>query len=353
VATWRWVFYINLPFGFLAVIAMLVAVGPLRPAVRGRFDYLGAGLLSGWVAALMFALVQVSDSGWAWTDPRVVGFLVSAGVLFSLFLWVETGSPHPLVPLHLFRQRVVAASGGAMFFTGIVFSSMLTFLSVLVGIVLLHDGPNATSDVRDIIYFFAIPLILGAAASGQILTRVSYRNLVAPGLAVAAAAGLLLTRLTASTPLWVLAYGFIPVGGIALPLIPMGFGLGLSLAGTTIAVQNSARSAEVGAAIGITRFMQSFGGALGISLLTVFLTSRYAALSSGATTPAAFLSALLTTYSEIFLLIAISIFVAFIFSLFLVGRVPRTALTPQERGPPPLGDLRRAADPAPLPSEVG
>ena len=88
-------------------------------------------------------------------------------------------------------QRIIAAASGMMFFTGIVFSSLLTFLSVFVGIVLLHSGPNATSDVRDIIYFLAVPLILGAGLSGQILTRVSYRNVIAPGLAVASIAALL------------------------------------------------------------------------------------------------------------------------------------------------------------------
>ncbi|MGC2288972.1 MAG: MFS transporter [Thermoplasmata archaeon] len=344
VTSWRWVFYINLPFGALAVIAMLVAVGPLRPATRGPFDYVGTGLLSGWVAALMLALVQVSDSGWAWTDPRIIALLTVAVVLFAIFIREELRSAHPLVPLHLLRQRVIAASGGAMFFTGVVFSSLLTFLSLLVGLVLLHDGPNATADVRDIIYFLAVPLILGAALSGQILNRVSYRNLIAPGLAAAGAAGLLLTHLTPSTPIWVLAYGFLPVGGIALPLIPMGFGLGLSLAGTTIAVQNEAPPAEVGGAIGITRFLQSLGGALGISLLTVFLTWRNGVLSAGATTPTAFLSALVTSYSEVFLVLAVSILIAFVFSLFLVGRVPQPTDVAKERGPPPTVDLLAAAE---------
>jgi EmrB/QacA subfamily drug resistance transporter len=332
--TWRWVFYINLPFGFLAVISMLVAVGPLRPAVRGAFDYLGTVLLSGWVAALMFALVQVSDSGWAWTDPRIIGLLAGAFILFGTFVWHESRSPHALVPLHLLRQRVVAASGGAMLFTGIVFSSMLTFLSLLVGLVLLHDGPNSTADVRDIIYFLAIPLIIGAASSGQILSRVSYRALVAPGLGVAGVVGLLLTHLTPSTPLWVFAYGFLPVGGIALPLIPMGFGLGLSLAGVTIAVQNEAPPEEVGAAIGITRFLQSLGGALGISLLTVFLSWRIGVSTSGATSAAAVESGLVTAYSQVFLVIAVCILIAFAFSLFLTGRVPQTPESPQKESPP-------------------
>ena len=329
VTTWRWVFYINLPFGILAVFVLLATVGPLRPARPGRFDSPGAVLLSGWVGALMLALVQVSDAGWAWSDPRIVGLLIAAVVLFAAFLGWELRTSEPLVPLRLLRRRVIAASSGAMLFTGVVFSALITFLSVFVGIVLLHSGPNAAGDVRDIIYFLAVPLILGAALSGQILTRVSYRNVVAPGLLVAGLVGFLLTNLTSSVPLWLLAFGFLPVGGIVLPLIPMGFGLGLGLSATTIAVQNEAPTAEVGAAIGLTRFFQSLGGALGISLLTVFQTWRYQQLAAGVTTPGGLTDAIVTTYDEIFLILTLCILIAFVFSLFLKGRVPTGTSAPR------------------------
>jgi EmrB/QacA subfamily drug resistance transporter len=334
VTTWRWVFYINLPFGIMAMAVLLLAVGPLRPTAPGRFDRPGAVLLTGWVGTLMVALVQVADAGWAWTDPRIAALLVAAVVLFGTFLWWEMRCPEPLVPLRLLGQRVLAASSGTMLFTGVVFSSLITFLSVFVGIVLLHDGPNSAAHVRDIIYFLAVPLVLGAALSGQLLTRVSYRNLIAPGLALAGVTGFWLTNMTAATPLWNLAWGFLPVGGIALPLIPMGFGLGLSLAGTTIAVQNESPAAEVGAAIGITRFLQSLGGALGISLLTVFESWRFQTLSAGATSPGAIETALVTTYNELFLILALCILLAFAFGLFFVGRVPRTPTgSPKPNGP--------------------
>ncbi|MFY9717463.1 MAG: MFS transporter [Thermoplasmata archaeon] len=332
VTTWRWVFYINLPFGILAVLVLLFAVGPLRSNAPGRFDFPGALLLSGWVGALMFALVQVADAGWAWTDPRIVGLLAGAILLLGAFLWWELRADEPLVPLRLLRQRVIAASSGTMLFSGIVFSSLITFLSVFVGIVLLENGPSATGDVRDIIYFLAVPLILGAALGGQLLLRLSYRNMIASGLAAAGVVGLLLTQVSSSTPLWVLYEGFLPVGGLALPLLPMGFGLGLSLSGVTIAVQNESPAAEVGAAIGLTRFLQNLGGAVGISLLTVFETWRAGVLSAGATTPAELQNALVTTYDKIFLVLAVCILIAFGFSLFFVGHVPRTRAEDPEQG---------------------
>ena len=333
VTTWRWVFYINLPFGVAAIAITFFAIGPLRPAVSGAFDTAGAALLSSWVGALMFALVQVSDAGWAWTDPRTAGLLAGAVVAFALFLWWELRNPQPLVPLRLLGQRVIGASSGIMLFTGVVFSSAITFLSVFVGIVLLHQGPDAAARVRDIIYFFAVPMIVGAAVSGQLLTRLSYRTVVAPGLLVAGFAGFLLTQLSPTVPLWVLAFGFVPVGGIALPLIPMGFGLGLTLAGSQVAVLNEAPKESVGAAVGLTRFFQSLGGALGISLLTVFASWRYQTLSSGAQSASAFANALVSSYNEVFLVLAVCILIAFGFGLFLVGKQRSAAPSEPETAP--------------------
>jgi EmrB/QacA subfamily drug resistance transporter len=328
VTTWRWVFYINLPFGILAMLVLILFVGPLRATGGGKFDVPGAVLLTGWVGALTFALVQVSNAGWAWTYPPTIALLASSLVLFALFLAWELRIEEPLVPLRLLGHRVIAASSGAMLFTGVVFSSFITFLSILVGIVILDNAPNSAAIVRDIIYFLAIPLIVGAVVSGQLLTRVSYRNLIAPGLLLASISAFFLTDLTTTTPFWTISDRVLLVGGMAVPLIPLGFGLGISLSGTTIAVQNEAPPDEVGAAIGITRFLQSLGGAIGISLLTVFASWRFGVLSAGATTPAAIEAAEVATYNEVFLVLAACIVAAFVSSLFFVGRVPKASAAP-------------------------
>jgi EmrB/QacA subfamily drug resistance transporter len=338
VTTWRWVFYINLPFGLLALIILLVAVGPLEPKVRGRYDIPGTVLLTAWVGALMVALVQVAEAGWAWTSPIVMGLLASSVVTLVLFLWWELRIPEPLVPLRLLRQRVIGAASGTTLFTGVVFSAYVTFLSLFVGGVLLHpalvQGASTNSaSVRDIIYFLAIPLILGAAISGQLLTRLSYRTLIAPGLLLASVTAFLLTNNTPNTPLWTLSHGFLLTGGIALPLIPLGFGLGISLSGVTIAVQNEAAAGEVGAAIGLTRFMQSLGGAIGISLLTVFLSWRSGQLGANPADRTQYFSALTTAYNEVFLFLAVCIVLAFVCSLWFTGRMPRSTEEDPEHVP--------------------
>ncbi|MGA8303149.1 MAG: MFS transporter [Thermoplasmata archaeon] len=322
--TWRWVFYINLPLGVLALVVLLLEVGPLTPRTHGHYDLPGTALLGAWVGTLMVALVQVADAGWAWSSPIILGLLALSVITLALFLWWELRAPEPLVPLRLLGQRVIGAASGVTLFTGIVFSAYVTFLSLFVGDVLLQTSSSNAAGVRDIIYFFAIPLVLGAGLAGQLLTRFSYRAVTAPGLLLAGVTAFFLTDLTRTTPLWVLWYGFLPVGGLALPLIPLGFGLGLSLSAVTISVQNEAPADEVGAAIGITRFLQSLGAAIGISVLTVFMTWRYSDLSAGTTSRSALLDALTTTYNEVFLFLGACIAIAFAFSIFFLGRMPRT-----------------------------
>jgi EmrB/QacA subfamily drug resistance transporter len=313
VTTWRWVFYVNLPIGIASAIVLLIALGPLTPDERGHVDYVGAGLLAGWVTALMFPLVEVTEDGWTWLALPTVALLAVAVIGFVGFLTWELRQADPLVPLRLLGRRVLAASGTVSLFNGVILTAALTLLSVFVGVVLLHEGPNSANDIRDLTYFFAIPMILGAALGGQLLSRFSYRAVIVPSLALASGATLVLTTFSETTPLWALSFGFLPTGGIVLPLIPMGFGLGVPLAGVLIVTQNEASRAEMGAAIGLMRFLQSLGGAVGLSLLTAY--QQWFA-GSPSNPP----GAVVASYDAVFLVMATLVGVALFASFFLNAR---------------------------------
>ena len=275
ITTWRWVFYVNLPVGLAGVVALLYALGPLRPTLLRRFDIVGAALLVAWVGALEYALVQVAYSGWAWTDYRVVGLLLGTAVGVAVFVWWELWrAQEPLVPLRLARHRIVSVGGTATFIVGAVFFPLTTFVSLVVGQALTPAGASSTDVVRDVLYAMVLPVVVGAAVGGQLLTRLAYRTQVVVGFLIAIAGMVFLRGITPSTPPWTLAWGFLPVGGIVLPLIPLGFGIGLTFPVFFLAVQNEVPMSDVGEASGLIQFLQSLGGSVSLSLLASYAVSR-------------------------------------------------------------------------------
>ena len=334
--TWRWVFYVNIPFGILGFLVIALTLGPLRPELVRKFDLIGAILLAAWVGAIMFPLYQIADAGWAWTDPRALALLGVGAVLIVAFVLWELRQSNPLVPLRLLAHRVMAAGGGATFFIGMVFFPVATFLSLVVGIALTPGNPNT---VRDILYFLVIPLVVGAALGGQLLTRLSYRTVGVLGLVIGIVGMAGLTHLTTTTPLWILRFGFVPVGGIVLPLIPLGFGIGLTFPVFLLAAQNQVGTADVGEAGGLIQFLQSLGGAVGLSVLASFQATRLAAidpqpdpscLTKNPLLPQcgsflqAYPGALITSYNDTFEVMVGLLVAALAFVLFLQGRVPKS-----------------------------
>jgi EmrB/QacA subfamily drug resistance transporter len=337
--TWRWVFYVNIPVGLLGLVLLLVALAPVRPERPGRYDVGGTVLLAGWVGTLMFPLVEVGLAGWAWTDPRVVALLSAAILLLIGFVIWELRFPEPLVPLRLLGRRIVGASAGTTFIVGLILFPLATFLTFFITDVTLAGHTTGVSDtVRDVLYALVLPLVAGAALGGNLMTRVAYRPIVVGGIGLACIGMFFLTYFTVSTPLWKFAYGFLPVGGIILPLIPLGFGIGVTFPVFFIAVQNQVPDAEVGAATGIVQFFQSLGGAMGLALLSSYQQARFNALGPAvpaggcspyvAPTPACFAyfqaipAPLAQSYDQLFLLTFVLTLIALFLSLFITGRLP-------------------------------
>ncbi|MCI4364712.1 MAG: MFS transporter [Thermoplasmata archaeon] len=337
--TWRWVFYVNIPVGLAGLGLLLAALGPMRPEKKGSFDFPGAALLVGWVGSLMFALVEVSEGGWAWTDPRAVVLLVSAVILVAIFGWWETSRARdPLVPLLLLRRRIVAACGGTTFLVGVTLFPLATFLTLFISEVTLAGGGNVADTVRDVLYFLVIPLVFGAAIAGNLLTRVAYRPVVLVGLGISSIGLVFLMGLGVSSPTWKLAYGFFPVGGVVAPLIPIGFGVGMTFPVFLLAVQNQVPEAEVGAASGLVQFLQSLGGSIGLTLISSYLQLRITALVpappaggclSGPPSSAclawfsAARMATATAFDEVFTILLVLSVVGFLLGLTISGRLPK------------------------------
>jgi len=346
-ATWRWIFYVNIPIGIAGFAIIATTLGPLRPDRVRSFDTVGAGLLVGWVAAVMYPLYQIADSGWTWTDARVIGLLGLGGVLVVIFIFWELRSGNPLVPLRLFRHRVMSAGGGSTFFIGMVFFPVATFLALVVGTVLAPGATGSSDTIRDILYFLVIPVVVGAALGGQLLTRLAYRAVALIGLSLAVVGMAGLTQLSTSTPLWQFQFTVIPVGGVILALLPLGFGIGMTFPVYLLAAQNQVQNADVGEAGGLIQFLQSLGGAVGLSVLASFEHTQFAALDPSpdpsclTTAPlfpvcgpffSIFGKSVITAYDQTFAIMLGLLVVALVFALFLEGhlakRLPKDASTP-------------------------
>jgi EmrB/QacA subfamily drug resistance transporter len=343
-STWRWIFFVNLPIGFAAIALVLLSLGPLRPTAKApRFDALGAALLSGWVTALILALVETSN-GWAWTDFRTEGLLAIAIVLCPLFVWQESRAEDPLVPLHFFRIPLVAAASGVNFLRGAVLVAVVTFVPIFVQL-----GLGGSVDVsRDVLYAFMVPMIIGAAMGGQLVTRFGYRLPVAIGVALCTVGCLLLTAVPVVPPIFRFEAILIPVG-LAGALIPIGLGIGLTFAPTQLAIQYSVPKKDVGTGSSLVWFLSNLGGSIVVSLLGSYQVSVLKANYPGGIPPpltdppsAAYLayyaqvmSAWANSIHVLWPLVVVVSLAALAFAFLVRGVLPRTA---DEASEVPLAD---------------
>ena len=260
---WRWVFYINLPIGIIALIALLVYL-PNNLSQRTnnftgwaairRIDFVGAILASGATISLLLGLTWGSDQTYAWSSPQVVGTLVAAGVLYIAFFIVERLVAEPLLPLDLLRNRVFAADCLLSLMIGTALLPLVIYLPLfLQGI----QGQSAT-DSGVVITPLTVSVVIGAAFSGFVIARIGRYQIVAiVGSILMVIGTFLLTQLTVSTPFWITARDMIIVG--------VGIGMFFSL--LTLVVQNSIPRTRMGVGTGATRYLTALGQTVGVAIV--------------------------------------------------------------------------------------
>ena len=139
--TWRWVFYINLPLGLVALFVTGTVLNIPFHRQDHRIDYPGAGLLVGGVSALLLVTVW-GGREYEWGSPLIIGLAMVGLVLVGLFLWWETRTEEPILPLRLFRDRTFALTSGAGFVVGLAMFGGIIFLPLFLQIVV---GASATN----------------------------------------------------------------------------------------------------------------------------------------------------------------------------------------------------------------
>jgi EmrB/QacA subfamily drug resistance transporter len=250
--SWHWIFYINLPLGILALgVTAAVLPGHLS-TVHHAIDYLGALFIA--LAATSFVLLtSLGGTTYAWGSAPIVG-LGAAGVLFVVaFVAVERRAAEPVIPLHLFANRVFAAASAVGFVVGFAMFGAITFLPLYLQIV---QGVNPTVSGLRLLPLMA-GLLITSIASGQLISRYGrYKPFPIAGTAIMTLGLFLLSRLGVSTSTAV----------SSLSMFVFGVGLGGVMQVLVIAVQNAVPYEDLGAATSGTTFFRSMGGSFGTAI---------------------------------------------------------------------------------------
>jgi EmrB/QacA subfamily drug resistance transporter len=258
--SWRWVFYVNMPVGILAVLIVSTRLHLHTPHMRHRIDYLGAALLSAGVGALIL-LATWGGTEYAWGSNEIIGLGIVGVAVLAVFVWWERRAAEPLLPLQLFRSRIFSVANAMGFTIGMAMFGAIIFIPLFLQIVY---GVSAKSSGLRTIPLMA-GLLITAILSGRTISRIGrYRPFPIAGTAVLVVGMFLLSLLGVDTPPWVAsAY-----------MVVVGVGLGLVMQVLVLAVQNDARPQEIGVATSSATFFRSMGGAFGVALFGTIFASR-------------------------------------------------------------------------------
>jgi EmrB/QacA subfamily drug resistance transporter len=261
--SWRWVFYVNLPIGLIALVTIAFALPASASREAHKIDYMGTVLLAA-AATCVVLLTSWGGTTYAWSSPVIIGLGIAA-VLLAVAWWVSAGrAAEPVLPRRLFRNPVFSVGAGISFAAGFAMFGALAFLPLYLQVV---RGVSPT-----ISGVYLLPMVLGllvtSVTSGQLISRLGrYKVYPIIGTALVAIALYLLSTLTETTSSTVLSLYF----------FVLGLGLGLVLQVLVIAVQNSTDYADLGTATSSVTFFRTIGGSFGVAIFGSVFSNRLAA----------------------------------------------------------------------------
>jgi len=262
-ASWRWVFYLNLPVGVVAMALVAAALREeARPARRPVIDWWGASCFATGIVLVLLALAEAGREA-AWSGAAVLGPLAAGGAALVAFVAVERRAREPIVPLRLFASRIVMAAVVTRALAAMAMFGTLAFVPLFVQAV---TGLTATRSGA-VLAPFVLGWVLLSATSARLVLRVGYRSVVFAGMGCLVGAFLLLSR-------WDAGLSF---GGAMRDVLLAGVGMGLVIVPMLIAVQSAVPRGDLGVATSVTQFFMSIGGAVGVSVMGTVMAQRLAA----------------------------------------------------------------------------
>jgi EmrB/QacA subfamily drug resistance transporter len=260
--TWRWIFYINLPLGIIALLVLAATLPTQSRRVRHSIDYLGASLL----AVTLSGIIVITDLGgteYPWSSSLMIALIVTTAVALFAFVFAERHAPEPVLPLGLFRNRTVWVTSAVGLIVGFALFGSVTYLPLFLQVV---KGASPTGSG-----LLMLPLMGGmlitSIASGQLISRSGrYKVFPLAGTGVMTLGLFLLSRMTVGTS--TLNASFL--------MLLLGLGLGLVMQVLVIAVQNAVDYRDLGVATSGATLFRLMGGSLGTAVLGAIFAAQLA-----------------------------------------------------------------------------
>jgi len=257
---WRWIFYINVPIGIVALSAIAARLHlPVRRSPH-KVDYAGAGLLAISVVSLLLATVW-GGVEYPWSSGTIIGLFISSAIAALLFVWRETKAKEPIIPLHLFKNGIFSVTTVLSLLIGLVMFGAIIFLPQYQQLV---RGDSATKSG-----LMLLPLVVGimsaSLSSGRIISKIGrYRFFPISGTIIVTLGFFLFSHITATTNRAILGVW----------MFVLGFGIGQVMPVLTLAVQNAVERKDLGAATSSVVFFRSIGSSLGAAIFGAIILNR-------------------------------------------------------------------------------
>jgi EmrB/QacA subfamily drug resistance transporter len=260
--SWRWIFYINLPLGAVALAVISSAFRSRQTAEKHRIDYLGTIVLAAGLSGIIL-YTSLGGTTYPWGAPGMLAAVIGGAALLALFPFVESRAAEPILPLELFQNQTFRTTSAIGFIIGFALFGSITFVPLYLQVVKGHTPTESGLLMTPMM----LGLLLTGIASGLLISRYGrYRVFPIIGTALAAGALYLLSRLDVSTP----------TGFTAVYLLILGLGLGLTMQVLVVAAQNAVDYRLLGVVTSASTLARSVGGSIGVSVFGAIFANRLA-----------------------------------------------------------------------------
>jgi EmrB/QacA subfamily drug resistance transporter len=258
--SWRWIFYVNLPLGVVALFVLAATLPTASERVHRTVDYAGTALLAAALSAIVLA-TSLGGTSFAWGSPVIIGLGVGGMLLLAAFVLAERRASEPVLPPRLLSNRVFVVTGGVGFVVGFALFGAVTYMPLFLQVV---KGSSPTGSGLQLVPLMG-GLLITSIASGQAITRTGhYKPFPIAGTALMVLGLYLLSTLSPATSR-VTIYLFMFV---------VGLGLGMVMQVLVLAVQNAVEYSDLGVATSGATLFRSIGGSLGTATLGAIFSNR-------------------------------------------------------------------------------